>query len=89
MMVTAAIKHCKSKVVPFLNPVISDDMFETVEKAVETDEVIATKKKKELTALLENGKEAEFLGQMLIYMINRENRISNSPVVSDDIPLLA
>lgn len=26
---------------------------------------------------------------MLIYVINRENRISNSPIVSDDIPLLA
>lgn len=88
-MVTAAIKHCESKVIPFLNPVVSDDMFEAMGKATETDEVIAAKKKKELTALLENGKEAEFLGQMLIYVINRENRISNSPVVSDDIPLLA
>ena len=52
-------------------------------KAVEADEIIAAKKKKELTALLENGKEAEFLGQMVIYVINRENRISNGTSVLD------
>jgi len=88
-MVSEAIKHCESNLIPYLNPIVSDDMFEAMGKAVEADEIIAAKKKKELTALLENGKEAEFLGQMLIYVINRENRISNSPIVSDDIPLLA
>lgn len=75
--------------IPYLNPILSDDMFEAMGKAVEADTIIAIKKKKELTALLKNGKEAEFLGQMLIYIINRENRVSNSSIVSDDIPLLA
>lgn len=76
-------------VIPFLNPVVSDDMFEAMDKAVDSDEVIASKKKKELATLLENGKEAEFLGKLLIYVINRENRLSNTPIVSEDIPLLA
>ena len=88
-IVTEAIKHCEANVIPYLNPIVSDDMFEAMKKAVETDAIIAIKKKKELVALLDSGKEAEFLGQMLIYVINRENRISNSPIVSDDIPLLA
>jgi len=88
-VVTEAIKHCTANVIPYLNPILSDDMFEAMGKAVEADTIIAIKKKKELTALLKNGKEAEFLGQMLIYIINRENRVSNSSIVSDDIPLLA
>lgn len=88
-ILTDAKKHCESQVIPYLNPIVSDDMFETMGDAIEADDVIATKKKKELADLLENGKEAEFLGQLLIYVINRENRISNSPVASEDIPLLA
>ena len=88
-ILTEAKKHCECQVLPYLNPIVSDDMFEAMEKAVEGDEIIATKKKKELASLLENGKEAEFLGQLLIYVINRENRLSNTPVVSEDIPLLA
>ena len=60
-MVSDAIKHCESNLIPYLNPIVSDDMFEAMGKAVEADEIIAAKKKKELTALLENGKEAEFL----------------------------
>ncbi len=88
-MINEAKKHCSDMVIPFLNPVVSDDMFEAMGRAVESDEIIAEKKKKELATLLENEKEAEFLGQLLIYVINRENRISNTPVVSEDIPLLA
>ena len=88
-ILTQAKKHCENQVIPFLNPVVSDDMFEAMAKAIEDDDVIAAKKKKELASFLENGKEAEFLGHLLIYVINRENRISDSPVLSEDIPLLA
>lgn len=82
-------EHCKDCVMSCLNPVLSDDMFQAMARCVDEDEVIAAKKKKELTALLEKGKEAEFLGQLLIYVINRENRILKTPVESNDIPLLA
>ncbi len=88
-ILTDANKHCEDQIIPYLNPIVSNDMFERMDKAIKADDVIATKKKKELADLLENGKEAEFLGQLLIYVINRENRISNFPVVSEDIPLLA
>lgn len=88
-VLTEAKKHFEYQVLPYLNPIVSDDMFEAMGKAVEGDEIIASKKKKELASLLENGKEAEFLGQLLMYVINRENRLSNKPVVSEDIPLLA
>ena len=84
-----AKSHCEKQVIPYLNPSLSDDMYEAMGKAIDADDIIADKKKKELEALLTNGKEAEFLGNLLIYVINRENRLSNSPVVSEDIPLLA
>ena len=86
-VLTEAKKHFEYQVLPYLNPIVSDDMFEAMGKAVEGDEIMASKKKKELASLLENGKEAEFLGQLLMYVINRENRLSNKPVVSEDIPL--
>ena len=84
-----AIKHCADKLIPYLNPIVSDDMFEAIEKCVDADSIIASKKKKELAAFFEDGKEAEFLGTLLIYVINRENRLPNTPVLSEDIPLLA
>lgn len=88
-IITEAKKHCASQIIPFLNDILSDDMYEAMGKAIETDDVIADKKKKELAKLLNESKYDEFLGMLLIYVINRENRISNTPVVSDDIPLLA
>ena len=63
-ILTVAKKHCESQVIPYLNPIVSDDMYEAVGKAIEKDDVIAEKKKKELANLLKNGKEAEFLGQV-------------------------
>lgn len=88
-IIADAKKHCETKIIPYMNAITSDDMFEAMRKAIDADDVIAIKKKKELSTLLDNGKEAEFLGQLLIYVINRENRLSVTSVVSDDIPLLA
>ena len=88
-IIADAQKHCETTIIPYLNAALADDMFEKMGKAVDADDIIATKKKKELAALLKNGKEAEFLGKLLIYVINRENRLLDTSVVSDDIPLLA
>lgn len=76
-------------VLPCLNPIVSDDMFEALRRIVTDDDMMANKTKKELASFLDNGKEAEFLGHLLIYVINRENRKSTIPLISDDIPLLA
>lgn len=77
-IITEAKKHCAGKIIPFLNGILIDDMFEAVGKAMEADDVIADKKKKELVKLLDESKYNEFLGLLLIYVINRENRISNT-----------
>lgn len=84
-----AKEHCKNHILPYLNPVVRDDMFEDMCKTVSNDDLMANKTKKELASFLDNGKEAEFLGHLLIYVINRDNRKFNTPVISDDIPLLA
>lgn len=84
-IIADAKKHCETKIIPYMNAITSDDMFEAMRKAIDADDVIAIKKKKELSTLLDNGKEAEFLGQLLIYVINRENRLSVTSVVSDDV----
>lgn len=88
-IIADATKHCETQVIPFLNAIISDDMFEAMDRAIAADNLIAAKKKKELATLLKNGKEAEFLAQLLIYVINRENRLSGTPVACEDISLLA
>ena len=88
-IINEAVKYCANMVIPYLNPMLSDDMFEAMSKCVDADTVIASKKKKELAAYLQDGKEAEFLGRLLLYVINRENRLTNTPVGVEDIPLLA
>lgn len=88
-IIADAQKHCETKIIPYMNAITSDDMFEAMRRAIDSDDVIAAKKKKELLALLDSGKESEFLGNLLLYVINRENRLSDMPLVSDDIPLLA
>ena len=88
-ILTEATHHFTNKILPYLNPIVSDDMFEVLSRTVADDDTMANKTKKELASFLDNGKEAEFLGHLLIYVINRENRKSTTPVISDDIPLLA
>ena len=84
-----AIDYCQTRIIPCLNPVLRADMFEAMWKMVSADESMATKNKEKLASLLESEEEGKFLGWLLIYVINRENRICNTPVASDDIPLLA
>ena len=42
-MINEEKKHCSDMVIPFLNPVVSGDMFEAMGRAVEGDEIIAEK----------------------------------------------
>lgn len=88
-ILTEASHHFSNAVLPCLNPIVSDDMFEALRRTVTDDDMMANKTKKELASFLDNGKEAKFLGHLLIYVINRENKKSTTPLISDDIPLLA
>lgn len=88
-IISEAVQHCANKVLPCLNPVLRSDMFQAMGDAVDSDDKLATKQKKKLGDLLNKEEEAEFLGWLLIYVINRENRVSDAPLISEDIPLLA
>jgi len=88
-ILSEAIKHCEKKILPSLNPIVSDDMYEAMNRAVMADETMASRKKKKLNQMFDDGKEAEFLANLLMYVINRDNRNPNIPVSETDIPFLA
>ena len=52
-IIADAQKHCETKIIPYMNAITSDDMFEAMRRAIDSDDVIAAKKKKELLALLD------------------------------------
>ncbi len=84
-----AKKHCEHVILPSLIPVLEDDMFDKMINAVENDATVSEKTREKLLALYDNEEYAEFLGWLLIYVINRENKQSNTPIESNDISLLA
>jgi len=45
-ILSEAIKHCEKKILPSLNPIVSDDMYEAMNRAVMADETMASRKKK-------------------------------------------
>ena len=81
--------HFRLKVLPCLNPIMSDDMFEEMEKAIENDTSVSKRTKAKLLKLIDSGQEAEFLANLFMYVVNVENRKSGEVAVRDDIPLLA
>lgn len=88
-IVTAAITHFQSTVLPCLNPILSDDMYEEMEKAIENDLSISKRSKAKFLKFLDAGKEADFLANLLMYVINVENKKSGEVADHNDIPLLA
>lgn len=87
-ILTETINHFENKVIPFLNPYICSDFYFNIKSLVDGDSTIADKKKKELNALYDCSKDAEFLAQIFLYAVNKENRDFDIPVESNDIPLL-
>lgn len=83
-----AIDHFEKKVIPFLNPYVCSDFYFNVKSLFDEDSTVADKKKKELYALYDCSKDAEFLAQVFLYAVNKENRNFDIPVESNDIPLL-
>ena len=88
-IVADAVIHFQSKVLPCLNPIMSDDMYEEMESAIENDSSIGKRTKSKITKYLAADQEAEFLANLLMYVINKDNTISGELADRDDIPLLA
>lgn len=88
-MLREAITHINNSVIPYLNPYVSDDMYEVIIKSVQDDDSVAVKKKNSLQKLCDDGKWAELLANLLLYLIGRPNRLTDSPLGIDDSPLLA
>ena len=88
-MLSEAVTHFKENVIPFLNPYMADDMYESLIKVVQDDTDMAARKKKHFQKLFDEDKSAEFLANLLLYLVNRTNRLSDIPLEINDIPLLA
>lgn len=88
-MLRQAIGHFNSTVLPCLNPYVCEDLYEGLIKCVQDDNTVAARKKGALQKLYDAENNAEFLANLLLYVINRSNRLTDTPLELDDIPLLA
>ncbi|MGN0605024.1 MAG: ABC-three component system protein [Oscillospiraceae bacterium] len=88
-IISLAISHFQEKITPLLNPIVSDDMYESILNAIKNDSQMARRNKAKYIKWLDAENEIEFLANFLLYVINRENRIIGKSVDRDDIPLLA
>ncbi len=88
-LLSEAIAHFNTEVIPYLNPYVSDDLYEILIKSIQDDQDIAIRKKNSLQRLYDEEKNAELLANLLLYVINRTNRFAATPLEINDIPLLA
>lgn len=88
-MLSEAIAHFNTEVIPYLNPYVSEDLYEILIKSIQDDQDIAIRKKNSLQRLYDEEKNAELLANLLLYVINRTNRFAATPLEINDIPLLA
>ncbi|MDO5296752.1 MAG: hypothetical protein Q4F00_08975 [bacterium] len=84
-----AISLCQTKIIPYLDYMRRHDMFACMRQAVNKDAVgIAPVNKDLFLNLLDEKKEADFLGSLLIYVIKRNNRYADPAEYVNHIPLL-
>jgi hypothetical protein len=88
-LLSEAIAHFRTVIIPYLNPYVSDDLYETLINTIHDDRDISSKKKNSLQKLYDADKNSEFLANLLLYVINRTNRLATTPLEINDIPLLA
>lgn len=88
-LLSEAIVHINSQVIPYLNPYVCDDMYESLIKNIQDDLDTSHRKKSSLQRLFDSEKYSEFLSNLLLYVINRSNRLATTPLDIIDIPLLA
>lgn len=88
-ILSEAIDHFNMKVIPFLNPHVSDDLYEDLIKCVHDDTGVASRKKTSLQKLFDSEKNSELLANIFLYVISRTNRLTMVPLEVNDVPLLA
>ncbi len=88
-IVDDAINHFQKIIIPCLNPIVSDNMYEEMGKAVEKDLIIGKRMKAKLLGFLNGGQDAAFLAHLLMYVVNIDNQRTGELADHEDIPLLA
>ncbi|WP_165620521.1 ABC-three component system protein [Streptococcus equi] len=82
------IEYFKNEICPLLNPHNKNDAFLNILHCINNDTSVPAKKYSELNSFLEHDDEVSFLGYAFLYSINRVNKLNNSALTTDDIPLL-
>lgn len=88
-IVEDAVAHFQNKVLPCLNPIVSDDMYEEMEKVIINDSSMGKRYKAKLVKFLNEGRDADFLANLLMYVINKDNKKAGELTEQGDIPLIA
>lgn len=84
-----AIEYYEDTVMKDLNLFRKDDVMHELVKVIRGDKVIGDKKRDELLALYNEGKEGRFLGEVFLYVVNRPNKPDGDFVGYEDAPLIA
>ena len=83
-----AVKYYETKVVLDLNPFRKDDVLSQLVKVIKEDSEIGDKKRDELIKLYNEGKDGTFLGEVFLYVVNRQNVPGDEFVGYEDAPLI-
>lgn len=83
------IVYFRDKVMDDFNPHLKDETLTKLSNLVENDATIPCVKKDNLLEILKDGDSALFLAELFLYALNRPNKITDVPIDSDDVPLLA
>ncbi len=83
-----AIRYYETEVVADLNPFLKDDVLSQLVKVIREDAEIGDKKRDALLKLYNEGKEGTFLGELFLYVVNRQNTPGDEFVGYEDAPLI-
>ncbi len=82
------INYFKDIVLKDLNNYTYQDQLQKLVRLVTNDDTISNSKKNELLELYEKGELGDFLGELFLYVCNRDNTITDDILPYQDIPYL-
>lgn len=82
------INYFKDTVLKDLNNYTYQDQLQKLVRLVTNDDTISNSKKNELLELYEKGELGDFLGELFLYVCNRDNTITDDILPYQDIPYL-